>query len=255
VLIPKEHGAYGQLLFPLVTALAVGRPGLAAIALAVAALFVFFSHESLLVLLGQRGQRAKREQGAAAWRWFATFGSVAAVTGVTALVLLPPRARLSLVLPVALGGLLSIWIARHREHTTSGEIVTALCLSSLSIPTALAAGASDAVAITCASVFAASFVVATVSVRAMILWARRAAGMTTRVVAAALPVVFVAALWLLGARGVTSAAGPYAALPVCGVGFVLAAAAPSPRHVRRIGWILVGATAITAIVLIAALHV
>jgi outer membrane receptor for ferrienterochelin and colicins len=37
-LAPREHGAYGQLGVPLVTALAVARPGLAAIALAAAAL-------------------------------------------------------------------------------------------------------------------------------------------------------------------------------------------------------------------------
>ena len=249
-MLPKEHGAYGQLLFPLVTALAVGRPGAAALALSASAVAIFLSHESLLVLLGQRGQRAAREHGAAARRWFAAFAAVGAAAGLPAIVLMPARARLALLVPVALAALLTAWITRRREHSTSGEIVTALSLSSLSLPVALAADASLPAALTCALVFAISFVVATVSVRAVILWARRLAGPSTRIVAALLPVAGVAALWALAGRGTTSAVGPWAALPVCGVGFVLAAAAPSPRHVRRIGWMLVAATAVTAAVLV-----
>jgi hypothetical protein len=253
-MLPREHGAYGQLLFPLVTALAIGRPGTGAAALAVAAVAIFLSHESLLVLLGQRGQRAAREHGAAARRWFAVLGSIGAAAGLVALALMEPRARLALLLPVAFAAVLAVWIARRREHTTSGEIVTALSLSSLALPVALTAGAPEAAAATCALVFAIAFLVATVSVRAVILCGRGAAGPATRIVAALLPVCGVAGLWLLARGGAASPAGPWAVLPVGGVGFVLAAAAPSPRHVRAIGWTLVCATAIAAAVLVAALR-
>ncbi|MGE5245845.1 MAG: YwiC-like family protein [Betaproteobacteria bacterium] len=249
-MLPREHGAYGQLLFPLVTALAVGRPGAAALALAASAIAIFLSHESLLVLIGQRGQRAAREHGAVARRWFVGLASIGAAFGLVALDRMPPQARLMLLVPVALAALLGAWIARRREHSTSGEIVSALGLSSLSLPIAVSAGASLAAALTCAIVFGIAFLVATVSVRAMILWARRAAGWPTRVVAALLAAAGVAALWALAQRGVTSPAGPWAALPVCGVGFAIAAAAPSPRYVRTIGWVLVGATAVTAVILI-----
>lgn len=65
-LMPREHGAYGQLALPLLTALFSGRPTAAAFLYAAAAVFAFFAHEPLLVLLGQRGSRAFRELGARA---------------------------------------------------------------------------------------------------------------------------------------------------------------------------------------------
>ena len=249
-MLPKEHGAYGQLLFPVVTALLVARPGAAAFAIAAAAVAAFLSHESLLVLLGQRGPRAARELGAAARRWFAACAGAAAILGVAGIWLATPTARAALLIPIALAAVLGVWIARRQEHTTSGEILSAVSLSSLALPIALAAGASRTAALTCALVFAIAFIVATVSVRAVILWARKAAGVGTRAVAALVAAGGVAALAALARAGMTSSAGAWAALPVCGVGFVLAIAAPSPRHLRTIGWVLVGATALTAATLI-----
>jgi hypothetical protein len=68
-MLPKEHGAYGQLLFPMATAFAVAgvspESGVAAAAMTA----VFLAHEPLLVWLGRRGSRAKRENGRRAM-WF-----------------------------------------------------------------------------------------------------------------------------------------------------------------------------------------
>jgi len=49
-MFPKEHGAYGQLLFPLATSLLVAGVTGAALLTAVAACAAFLSHEPLLVL-------------------------------------------------------------------------------------------------------------------------------------------------------------------------------------------------------------
>ena len=147
-MLPREHGAYGQLLFPVVTALLVARPGAAAFAIAAAAVAAFLSHESLLVLLGQRGQRAARELGAAARRWFAACAGAAAMLGVAGIWLATPAARAALLIPIALAAVLGVWIARRQEHTTSGEILSAVSLSSLALPIALAAGASRTAAFT-----------------------------------------------------------------------------------------------------------
>jgi len=54
-MIPREHGAYGQLLFPLATALLIARPTAAALAIAGVAVTVFLLHEWLLVMIGGRG--------------------------------------------------------------------------------------------------------------------------------------------------------------------------------------------------------
>ena len=47
-MLPKEHGAYGQLLFPIATALAIGHPGPGAALLSAAALCAFLGHEPLV---------------------------------------------------------------------------------------------------------------------------------------------------------------------------------------------------------------
>lgn len=254
MILPKEHGAYGQLLFPLGTALAIARPGLGAIAFAAAAIAAFVSHESLLVILGQRGVRATREQGAEARNTFATFGTLAIVLGGAALALMPPPARWAVLVPLALGGVLAVLIARRREHTTPGEIVSALAMSALALPVALASRATLAAALTCVVAYAAAFLVATLSVRAVILVTRKLAGAGTRLVAAAVAIALVALLGFLARAGWTMGVGTWAALPICAVGVGLVAAMPSPRYLREIGWTLVGATALTAVILIVGLR-
>jgi len=54
MMVPKEHGAYGQLLFPLATALLIARPTAAALAIAGVAVVVFLIHERLIVMIGGR---------------------------------------------------------------------------------------------------------------------------------------------------------------------------------------------------------
>ena len=49
-MLPREHGAYGQLAFPLVTALVIAGVTLSGVLIAVAAIAGFLAHEPLLVL-------------------------------------------------------------------------------------------------------------------------------------------------------------------------------------------------------------
>src|SRR5262245_26094413 len=86
-LAPREHGAYAELGLPIATALSMGRPGLSPVLLAVAAGAMFAAHESLLVVLGQRGARAQREDGSRAARALTLLGGVAALSGVVGLVI------------------------------------------------------------------------------------------------------------------------------------------------------------------------
>jgi hypothetical protein len=71
VLLPKEHGAYGQLTLPLVTAIAAAGVSTAGLLLIAGAVAAFVAHESALILLGLRGTRARREHHGAAVRWLA----------------------------------------------------------------------------------------------------------------------------------------------------------------------------------------
>ena len=67
--LPREHGAYGQLVFPLVTAFGVAGLSSGGLLLATAVIAAFLAHEPAAVRFGQRGVRASREDGAGAARW------------------------------------------------------------------------------------------------------------------------------------------------------------------------------------------
>lgn len=252
MLLPREHGAYGQLLFPLLSALLIGRPAPGAYLLGAAAVAAFLAHESLLVVLGQRGSRAAREQGADARRSLALFGGFCAVTGAVSLFVLPRPALGVLVLPVLLALLVAIAVVMHRERSTFGEMLAAVALTSLSLPVALAGNASRTDALTLFVVFSAVFVVATVAVRAMIGRVTKAGG-PPPLLAGALTLAVVVGLTLAAFSRTLAPVAPYAALPVCAVALGLTARPPSPRHLRTIGWTLVGATLLTAVMLVSQL--
>lgn len=254
LMLPREHGAYGQLLFPLVTALSIGRPGTAAFALAAAGVAIFLTHEPLLVVTGGRGARAAREETSRAWRWLMLFGALGVACGLAGILTASWSARLALLVPSVLAvGLLKL-IVNGREHTAGGEFLTAVTLSSLSMPIALAASAAPIAAWTCAAVFATGFVVATGCVRAMILGLRQERPRLRRPVAALAAVLAVVVLHVLARAGVLAGAARWAAAPMCLVGFALAAIAPPPRYVRYAGWSLVVATGSSAAMLISGLR-
>jgi len=253
VLIPKEHGAYGQLAFPLVTALAAGRLTVPALAVAVAALCAFLAHEGLLVLLGQRGPRAARDERRRARRSVRVFGGGAAIFGLGAVASMAPPIRVVLLVPLALAGGLGAMVAAHRERTTAGEVLAAVTLSSASIPAAMAGGLPADAAWAIAVVFAAAFSAATVSVRAIITPIARTGG-PTRTTAAAVIAAATVLPMALRRTGAIAPGAVAAVLPVCVVATMLIVRPPPIRRLRTVGWTLVAATALTALILIVALR-
>jgi hypothetical protein len=252
MLIPREHGAYGQLLFPLASALLIGHPAAGAYLLSAAALAAFLAHESLLVLAGQRGSRAARDRRHEAWRSFGLFGGFAIVCGAVALSILPREALAGVVFSVILASIVGVAVAMHRERSTVGEILVAMALASLSVPVALAGSVSISAALTVFAVFASTSISATVAVRSMIGRVARAGG-PPRTAAALLALAVVVVLTALALTGQLARVAPYAALPVSALALGLSVRPPSPKRLRVIGWTLVGATAVTAIILVGAL--
>jgi hypothetical protein len=252
--LPKEHGAYGQLLFPLITAMAVGRPRLAAWSFAAAALCAFLSHEPLLILIGHRGARAQRERQDDAVRWFAALATLAAVFFAIAFVRMTPLARVTATVPAALALVLAALIFTRRERTTIGEALTATMLASAAIPVAVASDASMTAALTCAAAFAAGFVAATVCVRAVIAHTRNPPAARARTTAIVATAVVLSAVAALAAFGIIRSIAPLAAAPLILGAIALAAVPPSSRQLRIVGWTLVATTAATSLVLIAALR-
>jgi hypothetical protein len=251
---PKEHGAYGQLLFPLLTALAIGRRTPAALLLAGAAICAFVAHEPLLVLLGQRGPRAAREQRSRAIAWFAVAAVGAIVLAIGAIVEARDGVALArtLLVPAVFAAALAAAIALHREHTLAGEILAAVTFSSTAYPIARAAGAAQSVAVTCAAVFAAIFIAATVCVHAVIARTRRPPAIGARLGGVAVALGVLVILWQLGAQGVVSSLSAAAAFPACVVGCVAALAVRSAKRLRPIGWTLIVTTLLAAALLIVA---
>lgn len=248
LLWPKEHGAYGQLLFPTATALVIGNHGGSAFALAGASVAVFIGHEAVLTVLGQRGGRAARDRHADAVFSLVCCAAIAAVLGAWATAHMSPSSRLAIVPPLGLAAVLAAFIWFQVEHSTAGEIVAAATLSSCGVPIARAGGVEPSRALICWVVFALSFTVATLAVRSAIARIRNVP--RRQIPSAAWPAPATIALSLVSAsRGWIPPAASLAVLPVCGLALGLSLFPPHPRHLRAVGWSLVTATAITAIVL------
>jgi len=250
-MVPREHGAYGQLLLPIVTALALGRPTVAALLISGAAALAFIAHEPALVALGRRGARARRERWPHAIGLLLLLTGLAVAIGAAAVLKMPAADRWLLVVPVACGALAALVLVAGSERSTAGEIVISTALASVSLPVAIAAGASMAAALTCAATFAAAFAAATVSVRAVIAGARGSSRGERRL-ALAIDAALLMLVAMLAFGRVILPAAVWAAAPVGAVALGLAAVIPPPRYLRQIGWTLVAATALTGGILVIA---
>ena len=252
-LLPHEHGAWGQLAMPLLTALAIGRPGLAPSALAAAVVLAFVAHEPLLVLLGQRGRRVGEEEAPRARRWLAVTGGLAAVTGALGIALAPAAARVALALPAALAVVVALLVWRRLEKTTLGEIGVAAALASAGWAVALAGHAPAEDALAAALAWVIAFAAATLGVRVILARARskgaRDPGKLHAVLAAGLAAVAVA----LAAAGLPAALA-WATLPTALLAIAICLAPVSPKQLKPLGWAIVGSSAVTFVILVAGLR-
>lgn len=249
LLLPHEHGAYGQLLFPLATALGVGIPTWPAYGLTLVCILAFVGYEPLLVLLGRRGAQARRLDGRLARRQLTGIVALLGLVGIWSLWSVDATTRTALAIPLTLGCAQALLVGLRVERSVPGELVAAITLSSCAVPVALAGDASLRVALTCWLVFAASLTVATLAVRSVI---GRVRGTDSPHLASAARLVAVAvvgtAAWLV-LRGRLPLAALVALAPAVTVALGLTFVAPHPRHLRRIGWTLMASSFFCAIVL------
>lgn len=252
-LAPREHGAYGQLGMPLVCGLALGAPGLAGAALAAGAFAAFFSHEPLLVILGQRGRRARVEDGPRAMRRLALLGGAAIILGAGGLILAPAAARIAAIPPMLLT-LAVVWLVwRKEEKTTAGEAIAATALSGAAVPVALAGGASWAQAGFAWLAWSLSFLLATLAVRGVIARNKhQGRALSNGAIVTAIGVMAAASgLW---AGGLLPAAVPLGVAPFAVLALVGSLAQVHTKHLRRVGWGLIGASVATLGILVATLR-
>ena len=252
-LIPHEHGAWGQLLLPLVCGLALGRLTAAAVLLAAAVILFFVAHEPLLVVLGQRGARVRAEHGRRARGWLAALSAAAAATGAAGLVLAPPAARLAVLVPVALAGAVAWLVWRKREKTVAGEVTIAAALASAAAAVALAGGAGARAAVSAVLAWVISFTGATLAVHVILVRARSKGARDPGLLHAAGVAVLAAAAVALAAGGLSPAL-PVAAAPTLLLSMAVCLARVSPRRLRPLGWALVGSSVVTLTVLVTGLR-
>lgn len=242
-LAPKEHGAYGELAFPLISGLAIGAPGLAAWAFALAAVALFWVHEPLLVLLGRRGVRAYREAATRAKRAIAIGVGFAVALGGCGLVFAPMSARLVALVPVAFAAAAAWRLSARTEKTPVGETIVAGALTGAVLPVAVASGVPIDVALQIWAGWFYGFTVCTVGVHAVKGRVRRPPPRGPIVVATLLAVGLVPAglVW------------PHAALvaaPLTTAGLGAALAPVGPRRLRELGWAIIAACVLSSVLAI-----
>jgi YwiC-like protein len=249
-LLPKEHGAYGQITFPLVTAFAVAGVSTAGLLFAAAVVAGFLAHEPGAVLLGLRGGRASRELRRPALRWLAFCLTIGAAAGTGALLTTDPAARWSIAVPLVPACVLAIATARGRDKSWQGEVTAAVAFSGAAVPVSMAAGASAETAAAVAIPFALLFSASTLAVRVVILRVRRSgdprAAYATRRAALALAGGATVALVVAIASDHLSPSVLTAAGPGLLTAAVVATHPPSPTRLRTLGWALIGVSVVTA---------
>ncbi|HET6348365.1 MAG TPA: YwiC-like family protein [Candidatus Krumholzibacteria bacterium] len=249
-LIPREHGVYAEVGFPIFTALWIGHWSPGGICFAIAIIAAFLMHEPVLVLLGRRGGRVKTNLGSQAKRQLLLLAPVVLACGLIGLWRAEADVRLAFLLLVPVTVPLAFLIVTKQEKTFFGESFVALVLSLASVPVTMAGGADLIVAVAAAAAWTAAFVTSTATVHAILTRSKRHTDVPTTIVAALALLVAVGAVvaFMLG--------GPVpllALVPAPLVAFGVITARLPVRRLRTLGWWLVAGNFATAILLVVTL--
>lgn len=253
---PKEHGAYGQLVFPLITALAVAGVSAGGTLTVMGVLAAFLAHEPAAVVRGLRGPRARRQLGSSARTLLLVLFVGGGIAGIGAFRTIDPAARWSLGVPAVPALALALAMLRRREKSWYGEVSAALAFSTAAVPVTMAAGGTLDTAALVAIPFALFFVTTTLAVRVVILTVR--GGGNPRAVAATRHATIAstaggaALLALASLVGLLSASILIVAAPGLLTAGTIALRPPLPTRLRRVGWTLVGVSLITAALVVSA---
>ncbi|MGD2134674.1 MAG: YwiC-like family protein [Gemmatimonadales bacterium] len=251
-LLPREHGAYAELAFPLVTGLLVAPGAAAAWAFAGSAVAWFLLHEPVAILTGRRGRRLQGSLGRAArvrGVWLAALGTV---VGAVAVLLAPPAGRVAVLAPLGLSIVMVPVVLRGRQKTVWAEFVIVAAFAAMVLPMAVSGGASWRYAWQAALVWFLSFVLGTVAVHAIkarhkqvsrAVWTISA---TPGLAAALIGGAIGAVVWDLLEPLVAVAVVP-PALAVLAVHLIRV----HPRRLVRVGWLLTVANVVTLALLVA----
>jgi hypothetical protein len=260
-MVPREHGAYAELLFPIGTVFLGGSPTTSTWLLAVGAIACFLANEPLLVLFGQRGNRMKREESDHAKRALLIFSLVALGTGVAGLLLAPVVVQYAVGMPLLLGVGLMMLAIQGLERSMIGEALAASTLSSIAIPLGLSAGLGLIPTVAVALIWLVTSLLGTAVVRLTVARTKAKTGedlarvrfKRTLLVLVCLAVIAVGVAAPYGSRvGLWILA---AAVPVAVVVLTVAILEPTARRLRLMGWSLVAANLCSLIAVVTTLKI
>lgn len=253
-LLPKEHGAWFQLMVPLGTVLAVGSLSVPALALTVGAVAVFIAHEPLLVALGHRGARRRARDGDRARRLLRRLSIVAAAAGAAGLWLSPATVWPSLLAVVVPSAALIPLIRRRRERTTPGELLASLGLVGVCLPVALAGDVPERAATSIWLLWSAAFMILTLTVRGVLAAASKSRrSRRLRWISAALAAAAQGSLIALSAAAVVPTGLAWAFAPVTAFAWGIAARDPGARSLRVVGLSMAASSVLSAVVIVVSL--
>lgn len=247
-LIPREHGAYAQLGFPLLSGLVLSSPGASSSLFVLAAILLFLANEPAVVLAGARGKRLQEEMGRSARRQLALLATLGAVAGMAAMTLAPVVARWLALVPAAFALCLVPAVLSRKLKSLPGEALAAAAFSAMHLPVAAAGGASGELLWGPPVMWFVTTLVATFAVHAI---KSRVTGnngwvvpLATWSAPTALALALAAAWYFPGVRAVCLAA----CLPLAGV-LAVNRLAPGPKRLKQVGWAVVAANvlAVTAL--------
>ena len=260
-MVPREHGAYAELLFPIVTVFLGGAVTTSTWLLTIAAIAAFLANEPLLVLVGQRGTRIKREEGDRAERALLLFALVAVSAGIAGLLVAPRSAQLAVVLPLLLGAGLIMLAIQGLERSMFGEALAAAALSTIAFPLGLSAGLHPNAALAVSLIWTISSLVGTAVVRLTVARTKAKTEGDHRKVRAKRTLLIVVCVALI-ASGVSAPFGSRPALwivaaviPISVVALVVASLPLTARRLRLIGWSLVAANLFALIAVVTTLKI
>ena len=260
-MVPREHGAYAELLFPIVSVLLGGAPTTSTWLLAIGAIGAFLANEPLLVLFGQRGTRMQREESDRAKRALLIFSLLALGAGIAGLVLASTLVQYAIVVPLLLGVTLVLLAIQGLERSMFGEALAAVTLSSIAIPLGLSAGLGRTATISVALLWLTASLLGTAAVRLTVARTkaktdedlRRVAFKRVVLILVCAVAIVVGVMGLSGTRAGLSILA--AAMPVALVVLAVAALRPTARRLRLMGWSLVAANLCSLIAVVTTLKI
>jgi len=245
-LLPREHGAYAEIAFPLLTGLTLSQPSLAAICIALSAISFFLMHEPVAVWIGVRGTRAKELWSAHARERTAWLATIGVGTGAAAMVMAPAEARLTALVPLGFGAALLPAFLSGRLKTLMSEVLVIAALSGTVLPMAVSSGVEWSLAWIAGGVWFVTFLIGTLAVHAIKAKTGKGVGTKWAIIATPALGAVTAAVGLLAAVAERLPFAASLALTLAGlVGIVLSITPVHPKQLKRVGWTFVAWNLVT----------